>query len=196
MTEFSHFPITKRWPPRNPDAIQLYSLTTPNGVKASIALEEMGLPYDAHLVNFATNDQMSDAFLSLNPNNKIPAIIDPDGPGGTPLALFESGAILIYLAEKTGQLMTDRFATLQWLMWQMGGLGPMLAIELFKGGDVKQPDAERTKRLCAEALARGLVLLSCGIHGNVIRLLVPLTASDAVLDEGLAHLGAALAATA
>jgi GSH-dependent disulfide-bond oxidoreductase len=95
MADITHFPITKRWPPRNPDAIQLYSLTTPNGVKASIALEEMGLAYDAHLVSFAMNDQMSPAFLSLNPNNKIPAIIDPHGPGGKALALFESGAILI-----------------------------------------------------------------------------------------------------
>ena len=101
MADISHFPITQRWLVQISDAIQLYSLTTPNGVKVSIALEEMGLAYDAHLVNFATNDQMSDAFLTLNPNNKIPAIIDPHGPDGAPLALFESGAILIYLAEKT-----------------------------------------------------------------------------------------------
>lgn len=167
MTEFSHFPITKRWPPRNPDAIQLYSLTTPNGVKASIALEEMGLPYDAHLVNFATNDQMSDAFLSLNPNNKIPAIIDPNGPGGTPLALFESGAILIYLAEKTGQLMTDRFATLQWLMWQMGGLGPMLGqlgfFHTFAGKEIEDP---RPKERYRAESARLLKVLDGALAGK------------------------------
>ena len=121
------FLITRRWPARNPDAIQLYSLPTPNGVKVSIALEEMGLPYDAHLVNFSTNDQLSPEFLSLNPNNKIPAIIDPHGPGGKPLPLFESGAILIYLAEKSGQFLPDahRYEVLQWLMFQMGGVGPM-----------------------------------------------------------------------
>ena len=122
-------PITARWPARHPDRLQLYSLPTPNGVKVSIALEEMQLPYEAHKVSFETNDQLSPEFLALNPNNKIPAIIDPDGPGGQPLALFESGAILVYLAEKTGQLLprdaAARYETLQWLMWQMGGVGPM-----------------------------------------------------------------------
>ena len=129
MADLSNFPITRKWPARHPDRIQLYSLPTPNGVKVSIALEELGLPYEPHLVSFDTNDQMSPEFLSLNPNNKIPAILDPNGPGGQPLALFESGAILIYLAEKTGQLMPHdaaaRYETIQWLMWQMGGLGPM-----------------------------------------------------------------------
>lgn len=129
MKTLADFPITKRWPAVNPTHIQLYSMTTPNGVKASIALEEMALPYDAHLVSFDNNDQMTPEFLSLNPNNKIPAIIDPNGPGGKPLGLFESGAILIYLAEKSGKLLsadpTKRYETLQWLMWQMGGLGPM-----------------------------------------------------------------------
>ncbi|MCR5884928.1 glutathione S-transferase N-terminal domain-containing protein [Rhizobacter sp. J219] len=123
------FPITKKWPARHPDRLQLYSLPTPNGVKVSIALEETGLPYEAHLIDFNTNDQMSPEFLSLNPNNKIPAIIDPHGPNGEPLALFESGAILVYLAAKTGQLMpvdvAQRYETLQWLMFQMGGIGPM-----------------------------------------------------------------------
>lgn len=112
-----------------PDRLQLYSLPTPNGVKVSIALEEMALPYEAHLVSFETNDQFSPEFLSLNPNNKIPAILDPHGPGGQPLALFETGAILWYLAEKTGRFLpadaAARYETLQWLMWQMGGLGPM-----------------------------------------------------------------------
>lgn len=124
-----HLPITRKWPARHPDRLQLYSLTTPNGVKASIMLEETGLPYEAHRVAFDTQDQFSPEFLSLNPNNKIPAILDPHGPGGQPLALFESGAILIYLAEKAGQLLpadpAARYQTLQWLMWQMGGLGPM-----------------------------------------------------------------------
>ncbi len=123
------FPITKRWPPRNPKAIQLYSLTTPNGVKASIALEEMGIPYDAHLVSFSTDDQMTPEFLSLNPNNKIPAIIDPDGPGGKPIPLFECGAILLYLAEKSGSCCPPTRPgagqIIQWLMFQMGGVGPM-----------------------------------------------------------------------
>ncbi|RMX06044.1 glutathione S-transferase [Corticibacter populi] len=123
------FPITRKWPARHPDHIQLYSLATPNGVKVSIALEELGLPYEAHKVDFATNDQLSPEFLSLNPNNKIPAIIDPAGPGGRPLGLFETGAILIYLADKTGRLLPAdvalRYQGIQWLMWQMGGVGPM-----------------------------------------------------------------------
>ena len=129
MHDLSAFPITQKWPAQHPDRLQLYSLPTPNGVKVSIALEELGLPYEPHLVSFQTNDQLTPAFLSLNPNNKIPAIVDPNGPGGQPLALFESGAILIYLAEKTGQLLpTDpaqRYEAIQWLMFQMGGVGPM-----------------------------------------------------------------------
>ena len=129
MTDLSAFPITGKWPARHPDRLQLYSLPTPNGVKVSIMLEEVGLPYEAHLVSFDSHDQMSPEFLSLNPNNKIPAILDPNGPGGTPLPLFESGAILIYLAEKTGQLMprdpAGRYQTIQWLMFQMGGIGPI-----------------------------------------------------------------------
>jgi GST-like protein len=129
MTDLSAFPITQRWPAKDPNVIQLYSFPTPNGVKASIALEEMGLAYEAHKVTLADADVKSPEFLSLNPNNKIPAIIDPNGPDG-PLALFESGAILIYLAEKTGQLIggsaAEKAKTIQWLMFQMGGLGPML----------------------------------------------------------------------
>ncbi|MBB5215106.1 glutathione S-transferase N-terminal domain-containing protein [Parapusillimonas granuli] len=128
-TDLSAFPITRKWPARHPDRIQLYSLPTPNGVKASIMLEETGLPYEPHLVSFDTNDQNSPEFLSLNPNNKIPAILDPDGPRGAPLALFESGAILIYLAEKSGRFLPQdaaaRYETIQWLMFQMGGIGPM-----------------------------------------------------------------------
>ena len=125
---WSH-PITAKWPARHPERLQLYSLPTPNGVKVSIALEELALPYEAHKVSFDSNDQFSPEFLALNPNNKIPAILDPQGPGGVPLTLWESGAILIYLAEKTGQLLpadpAARYQALQWLMWQMGGLGPM-----------------------------------------------------------------------
>lgn len=127
--DLSAFPITRKWPARHPDRIQLYSLTTPNGVKASIMLEETGLPYEPHLVRFDTDDQLSSEFLSLNPNNKIPAILDPNGPGGKPLALFESGAILIYLADKAGKLLPQdpaaRYQTIQWLMFQMAGVGPM-----------------------------------------------------------------------
>jgi GST-like protein len=130
MTDLSAFPITKKWPAQNPDVLQLYSFPTPNGVKASIALEEMGIPYEAHLVTLADADVKSPEFLSLNPNNKIPAIIDPNGPDGTPIGLFESGAILIYLAEKSGKLLgnnaTERAQIIQWVMFQMGGLGPML----------------------------------------------------------------------
>ncbi len=129
MTDLSAFPITRKWPAKHPQRLQLYSLPTPNGVKVSILLEELGLPYEPHLVSFDTNDQLSAEFLSLNPNNKIPAILDPDGPGGRPLALFESGAILVYLAEKTGRFLptepSARYETLQWVMFQMGGVGPM-----------------------------------------------------------------------
>ena len=129
MSTLDAFPITHKWPAQHPDRLQLYSLPTPNGVKVSILLEELGLPYEPHLVNFGTNDQFTPEFLSLNPNNKIPAILDPHGPDGTPLALFETGAILVYLAEKTGQFIpadpAARYQTLQWLMWQMGGVGPM-----------------------------------------------------------------------
>ncbi|MDP3803236.1 glutathione S-transferase N-terminal domain-containing protein [Brevundimonas sp.] len=129
MADLSAFPITRRWPARHSDRLQLYSLDTPNGVKVSIMLEEIGLPYEAHLVDIGKNESWTPEFLSLNPNGKIPAIIDPDGPGGKPLALFESGAILIYLAEKTGQLMSadpaTRYETLQWVMFQMAAIGPM-----------------------------------------------------------------------
>ncbi|RII82433.1 glutathione S-transferase N-terminal domain-containing protein [Neopusillimonas maritima] len=129
MHDLSAFPITQKWPAQHPDLIQLYSLPTPNGAKASIMLEELGLPYEPHLVRFQENDQLSPEFLSLNPNNKIPAMIDPDGPDGKPLALFESGAILLYLADKTGKLIPQdpagRYHAIQWLMFQMGGIGPM-----------------------------------------------------------------------
>ncbi len=129
MPDLSAFPITKRWPPKHPDRLQLYSLPTPNGVKVSIMLEEIELPYEPHLVDFGNNDQQTPEFLSLNPNGKIPAIIDPDGPGGKPLGLFESGAILEYLADKTGKFIPPdparRIETIQWVHFQMGGIGPM-----------------------------------------------------------------------
>ena len=129
MSDLSAFPITQRWPAAYPDRLQLYSLNTPNGVKASIMLEETGLPYEAHLIDITANETWTPEFLSLNPNGKIPAILDPDGPGGKPLALFESGAILVYLAEKTGEFLPAdpalRYETIQWVMFQMAAIGPM-----------------------------------------------------------------------
>ena len=157
MTDLSTFPITRKWPALHPERLQLYSLPTPNGVKVSILLEEAKLPYEVHLVNFETQDQMSPEFLSLSPNNKIPAILDPNGPGGQPLALFESGAILIYLAEKTGQFLPQdaagRYETIQWLMFQMGGIGPMFGqlgfFHKFAGKDYE--DKRPRDRYVAEA---------------------------------------------
>ena len=129
MTDLSSFPITARWPAKEPEKLQLYSFATPNGVKVSIALEEIGLPYEAHLVAIGKNETWTEPFLSLNPNGKIPAILDPNGPGGKPLALFESGAILLYLAEKTGRLLPAdpalRYETIQFVFFQMAGIGPM-----------------------------------------------------------------------
>ncbi len=129
MTDLSSFPITKKWPARHPERLQLYSLPTPNGVKVSVMLEETGLPYEPHRVNFDANEQLSPEFRSLNPYGKIPAILDPNGPEGKPLALFESGAILTYLADKTGQFIPHdaggRYEALQWLFFQVGGVGPM-----------------------------------------------------------------------
>jgi len=129
MSDLSTFLSTKKWPPQHPDRIQLYSLPTPNGVKVSIMLEETGLPYEPHLVRFDSNDQLSPEFLAINPNNKIPAILDPNGPGGKPLPLFESGAILLYLADKAQRFIPQeaagRYETIQWVMFQMGGVGPM-----------------------------------------------------------------------
>jgi GST-like protein len=157
MNELSAFAITQKWPPRHPDRIQLYSLPTPNGVKVSIMLEETGLPYEPHRVNFDSNDQKSSAFLSLNPNGKIPAILDPLGPGGAPLALFESGAILIYLSDKSGLLMPRdpgrRYETIQWLMFQMSAIGPMFGqvgfFNKFAGKDYE--DKRPLQRCIAEA---------------------------------------------
>lgn len=141
------FPIATRWAPKDPTVIQLYSFPTPNGVKASIMLEETGLPYEAHTVTLSDSDVKSPAFLSLNPNNKIPAIIDPNGPDGAPVGLFESGAILIYLAEKSGQFIgnsaSEKAQVLQWLMFQMGGVGPMFGqlgfFAKFAGAEIEDP---------------------------------------------------------
>jgi GSH-dependent disulfide-bond oxidoreductase len=157
MADLSAFPITTRWPARHPDRIQLYSLPTPNGVKISIMLEETGLPYEPHRVSFDTGDQKSPEFRSVNPNAKIPAIIDPNGPEGMPLALFESGAILVYLADKTGQFipqnLAGRYETIQWLMFQMGGIGPMFGqvgfFNKFAGKDYE--DKRPRDRYVAEA---------------------------------------------
>ena len=156
MADLSEFKITQKWPAQHPDRIQLYTLGTPNGVKASIALEELALPYEAHKVSFGTDDQMTPEFLSLNPNNKIPAMIDPDGPGGSPLPLFESGAILLYLADKTGRLIPGdaaaRWECIQWLMFQMGGVGPMFGQfgHFFKFAADKVKDPYAVNRYTAE----------------------------------------------
>jgi GST-like protein len=157
MSDLASFPVTRKWPARHPDRLQLYSLPTPNGVKVSIMLEEIALPYEPHLVDFDTNDQASTEFRSLNPYGKIPAILDPHGPGGRPLPLFESGAILIYLAEKSGQFLprdaAARYETLQWLMWQMAGIGPMFGqvgfFHKFAGKDYE--DKRPRERYVAES---------------------------------------------
>lgn len=152
MSDLSAFPIAKRWPARHPDRLQLYSFPTPNGVKVSIMLEETGLPYEAHAVDITRNETWGPDFLSLNPNGKIPAIIDPDGPGGAPLGLFESGAILLYLGDKTGQLLPKdparRYETIQWVFFQMAHVGPMFGqlgyFYKFAGRDI--PDKRPLER--------------------------------------------------
>lgn len=157
MADLSRFPITHRWPARHPERLQLYSLPTPNGVKVAILLEELGLPYEVHRIDFGKDDQHTAEFLSLSPNNKIPALLDPDGPGGEPLGLFESGAILLYLAEKTGRLLPEdparRYQAIQWLMFQMGGIGPMFGqlgfFTTFAGKDIEDPRPR--ERYVAEA---------------------------------------------
>jgi GSH-dependent disulfide-bond oxidoreductase len=157
MPNISDFPITQRWPAKHPDRLQLYSLPTPNGVKVSIMLEEIRLPYEVHLVDFNKDDQHTPEFLSLNPNGKIPAILDPNGPDGEPLPLFESGAILQYLAEKAGKLLpasaARRYKTIQWVHFQMGGIGPMFGqvgfFNKFAGRDYE--DKRPLQRYVAEA---------------------------------------------
>jgi GST-like protein len=157
MTDLSDFPITRRWPAEHPDRLQLYSLNTPNGVKASIMLEETGLPYEPHLVDIGKNETWTPEFLSLNPNGKIPAIVDPDGPGGEPFGLFESGAILLYLADKTGQLIPSgpalRWETIQWVFFQMAAVGPMFGqvgfFNRFAGREIE--DKRPLQRYVAES---------------------------------------------
>jgi GSH-dependent disulfide-bond oxidoreductase len=157
MSDLAAFPITTRWPAKHPDRLQLYSLPTPNGVKVSIALEEMGLPYEPHAIDIGKNESWTPEFLSLNPNGKIPAIIDPDGPGGKPFGLFESGAILLYLADKTGKLVpadaARRYETIQWVFFQMAFIGPMFGqvgyFHKFAGKDI--PDKRPLERYRAES---------------------------------------------
>ncbi|GEK66854.1 glutathione S-transferase C-terminal domain-containing protein [Paracoccus denitrificans] len=158
MTALSEFPITRRWPPRRPDVIQLYTLNTPNGIKTSVMLEECGLDYDAHRISIGDpEDQFTPEFLSLNPNNKIPAMIDPNGPDGKPMGLFETGAMLVYLGDKTGKFLpasgAARYHTIQWLMWQMGGVGPMFGqvgyFHRYKGSEIE--DARPRTRYYNEA---------------------------------------------
>ncbi len=171
MLDTTSHPITARWPASSPEKVQLYSYPTPNGVKASIMLEETGLPYEPHLVTLADKDVKSPEFLSLNPNNKIPAIIDPNGPDGEPLALFESGAILLYLAEKSDKLLgstpADKHRVTQWLMFQMSGLGPMFGqlgyFHKFAGKEIE--DTRPRERYIAEA-KRLLNVLNTQLNGQ------------------------------
>jgi len=171
MSSLDAFAITKKWPARHPDRIQLYSLPTPNGVKASIMLEETGLPYEPHRVGFESRDQFSPEFLSLSPNNKIPAILDPNGPDGKPLGLFESGAILVYLASKAGQFipadMAGRFETLQWVMFQMGGIGPMFGqLGFFHRFAGKEYEDKRPRDRYVEESKRLLAVLDQRLQGR------------------------------
>ena len=171
MSDLSSFPITKRWPAKHPDRLQLYSFPTPNGVKVSIALEETGLPYEAHAVNITKNESWTPEFLSLNPNGKIPAIIDPNGPGGKAFGLFESGAILVYLAEKTGKLISAdpirRLETIQWVFFQMGGLGPIFGqVGFFNKFAGKEIEDKRPLKRYADESKRLLGVLDTRLNGR------------------------------
>jgi GST-like protein len=170
MAVLSQFPITRRWKPEHPELLQLYSLNTPNGVKVSIMLEEIGLPYEAHLVDIAADESWTPEFLSLNPNGKIPAIIDPDGPDGTPLGLAESGAILIYLADKSGSLLPSgnrRYETIQWVMWQMGHVGPMFGqVGFFHKFAVREWEDKRPLQRYADESKRLLEMLDQRLDGR------------------------------
>ena len=171
MHDLSDFPITKRWPAKNPEILQLYSLPTPNGVKVSIMLEEIGLPYEPHLIDIGANETRTPEYLALNPNGKIPSIIDPNGPDGKPIALFESGAILLYLAEKTGKLLPQsaagRYETIQWVFFQMAGIGPMFGqvgfFHKFAGRDYE--DKRPLERYAAES-RRLLGVLETRLQGR------------------------------
>ena len=171
MADFSQFPINARWPARHPDRLQLYSFATPNGVKASAMLEETGLPYEAHTVFIGKDESWTPEFLSLNPNGKIPVIIDPNGPGGKPLALFESGAILVYLAEKTGRLIpadaAGRYEALQWVFFQMAGMGPMFGqLGFFHKFAGKDYEDKRPRDRYAKESARLLGVLDQRLAGR------------------------------
>ncbi len=171
MSDLSSFPITKRWPAKHPDRLQLYSFPTPNGVKVSIALEEIGLPYEAHAVVITKNESWTPEFLSLNPNGKIPAIVDPNGPGGKPFGLFESGAILVYLAEKTGKLIPAdpirRLETIQWVFFQMGGMGPIFGqVGFFNKFAGKEIEDKRPLKRYADESRRLLGVLDTRLDGR------------------------------
>ena len=171
MTNLTDFPVTRRWPPAHPDRLQLYSQPSPNGVKVSILLEETGLPYEAHRIPFGDDGTRSAEYLALYPYGKIPAILDPAGPGGQPLALFESGAILMYLAGKTGQLLSQdavrRWETIQWLFWQMGGVGPMFGqVGYFRNFDGKVIEDPRPLQHYVEESKRLLAVLDGRLEGR------------------------------
>jgi GSH-dependent disulfide-bond oxidoreductase len=186
MPDLSAFPITTRWPAQHPDRLQLYSLPTPNGVKVSIMLEEIGLAYEPHLIDIGANETWTPDYLSLNPNGKIPAILDPDGPGGKPLALFESGAILLYLAEKTGKLLPAdpalRYQTIQWVFFQVGGVGPMFGqlgfFHKFAGKDYE--DKRPRDRYVAES-KRLLGVLEARLDGRAFMMGADFTIADIAL---------------
>lgn len=188
MADLSAFPITRRWPAKNPDMLQLYSFPTPNGVKVSIALEEIGLPYEAHAISIARNETREPEFLSLNPNGKIPAIVDPHGPGDKPIGLFESGAILLYLADKTGRLIPSdpaaRWETIEWLFFQMASVGPMFGqvgfFHKFAGKDFE--DKRPLKRYVDETV-RLLGVLDTRLDGRAWLMGEDYTIAD------VAHLG-------
>lgn len=172
MTDLSQFQVTGRWRAKYPDRLQLYSLSTPNGVKVSIMLEETGLSYEAHKIDFAQQDQRTPEYLSLNPNGKIPAIIDPDGPDGRPMALYESGAILLYLAAKTGRLMPHdpiaEWHVRQWLMWQVGNVGPMFGqVGYFHKFEGREVEDRRPLDHYATAAGRLLGILDDHLKGRV-----------------------------
>jgi len=171
MADLSAFPISSRWPAKNPDILQLYSTPTPNGVKVSIMLEEIALPYEPHFIDIGENETWGPEYLSLNPNGKIPAILDPHGPDGKPLALFESGAILLYLAEKTGKFLPAdagrRYETIQWVMWQMGGLGPMFGqLGFFHKFAGKDYEDKRPRDRYAKESARLIRVLETRLEGR------------------------------
>jgi GST-like protein len=171
MPDLSSFPIATRWPAQHPDRLQLYSLPTPNGVKVSIMLEEIGLPYEPHAINIMKNESWTPEFLALNPNGKIPAILDPHGPDGAPLALFESGAILLYLAEKTGKLIpadaAGRYETIQWVFFQNASVGPMFGqLGYFSKFAGKEIEDKRPLRRFADESKRLMGVLETRLAGR------------------------------